>query len=786
MSYRTGMALLAVLVCAVCALSDNSGGLADGALVPPPDEYVDHVTFPGSPCAYGMCVLSVSESEGEIVIETTGARYELTSHALRCYQKLNVVELEGERQIATLQFQPPLDDVELVSWSSDVAVVSSAALWLGFQGDSMVTFYNPLSSMEYFELVSGIDAEWWQYSTVGNLLAQDGVGSFSTAREWGSGLVLSETDCAALCRTGSSYLYTLGPGARLAFAVSPGRYLNRERLYNELVIHRATLPTDEEIAMWGAYANVYVYSGGYVNGTEVWPYEFEDEEYVRERFAALRAAGWKTVSYMNTQAVMQFETDMDVILDWMEQFEGDFGIDGWFFDGVFVGMPWTYSYEFLRRLRGRIGPDSPIYSHTTFNAGTGLHRFGYPWLEGGYSDYILKGENRLIQGPDDPYMRYVINQYRVSNAIGTLKWNAADMTPREALAAMLHFHGSARWSPSGDVQGERLQRRSDLWEGYFYPQLMYRKALWELDILPLTINWPYHDADGDQLPDGWEESYFAGDLLKLNGVEGADWDADGLSDFDEWVTAVNWPLGTDPTVGDTDGDGLEDGWEVQHCFHPIDADEADDDPDGDGLKNVREQMFGTQPRKLDTDADGLPDGWEVQNFFNPLLPADAAIDVDQDGLNTLGEFQAGSNPWNPDTDGDGWLDGTDNCPGHENPLQADCDDDGFGDVCTIATGLGADCNENGVPDSCDIAEGTSQDINGDGVPDECDQPIVLGDLNCDGEIDFDDIEAFVTALTGEEAYYAQFPSCNWLNGDFNLNGVVDFDDIDPLVALLSG
>jgi hypothetical protein len=61
-----------------------------------------------------------------------------------------------------------------------------------------------------------------------------------------------------------------------------------------------------------------------------------------------------------------------------------------------------------------------------------------------------------------------------------------------------------------------------------------------------------------------------------------------------------------------------------------------------------------------------------------------------------------------------------------------------------------------------------------------------GDLNCDGVINFDDINAFVLALSGEEAYQAAFPSCHWLNADCNADGQVSFDDINAFVALLSG
>ncbi|MBK9127920.1 MAG: agmatine deiminase family protein [Phycisphaerales bacterium] len=61
-----------------------------------------------------------------------------------------------------------------------------------------------------------------------------------------------------------------------------------------------------------------------------------------------------------------------------------------------------------------------------------------------------------------------------------------------------------------------------------------------------------------------------------------------------------------------------------------------------------------------------------------------------------------------------------------------------------------------------------------------------GDTDCDGDIDFDDIDPFIAALSGEAAYLAQYPDCYWLNADCNGDGLVDFNDIDAFVSLLGG
>jgi len=77
-----------------------------------------------------------------------------------------------------------------------------------------------------------------------------------------------------------------------------------------------------------------------------------------------------------------------------------------------------------------------------------------------------------------------------------------------------------------------------------------------------------------------------------------------------------------------------------------------------------------------------------------------------DGVGFGGDCGGGSLP---DTDGDGVPDDYDNCD-LPNPDQADCNDNGIGDVC-------------------DIADGTSLDDNGNGIPDECEQTVSGGWIN---------------------------------------------------------
>ena len=60
-----------------------------------------------------------------------------------------------------------------------------------------------------------------------------------------------------------------------------------------------------------------------------------------------------------------------------------------------------------------------------------------------------------------------------------------------------------------------------------------------------------------------------------------------------------------------------------------------------------------------------------------------------------------------------------------------------------------------------------------------------GDLNCDGAVNFGDINPFVLLLACRSCYTQQYPQCEWILGDLNHDGQITFADINPFVARLS-
>lgn len=98
-------------------------------------------------------------------------------------------------------------------------------------------------------------------------------------------------------------------------------------------------------------------------------------------------------------------------------------------------------------------------------------------------------------------------------------------------------------------------------------------------------------------------------------------DQDGVSTYDEVQIQ-----GTDPDNPDTDGDGLNDGIEVNG-----ETDALDPDSDDDGLSDGAEvNEHHSDPMKTDSDDDGFDDGYEVAHGFSP-----AAADSTPDGIMTI-------------------------------------------------------------------------------------------------------------------------------------------------------
>ena len=165
------------------------------------------------------------------------------------------------------------------------------------------------------------------------------------------------------------------------------------------------------------------------------------------------------------------------------------------------------------------------------------------------------------------------------------------------------------------------------------------------------------DTDGDGLLDGIEDRNHNGWV---------DGDGEVILPGQGASLGRNWPTGhwtpywteTDPNNGDTDGDGLSDGYGEDKNLDGVIA----GDTNSNRLWEAGEHWTETDPLKPDTDGDGLPDGWEVNYDLDPFddgvvghtnmstgdiidnTENGAAGDPDGDGFSNLQELANGTNP----------------------------------------------------------------------------------------------------------------------------------------------
>lgn len=220
------------------------------------------------------------------------------------------------------------------------------------------------------------------------------------------------------------------------------------------------------------------------------------------------------------------------------------------------------------------------------------------------------------------------------------------------------------------------------------------------------------DTDGDGLNDGLEVNTYRTKPLV------ADTDGDGLSDGTEVNTH-----GTNPLIVDTDNDQLDDGLEVNtYKTYPLVA-----DTDNDGLSDGAEvYIHKTDATAADTDNDGIKDGLEVNgwsitvdNLIKHVTSNPLSTDSDEDNLSDWGEYHIyHTHPLGMDTDNDNlndWLEvntyGTD-------PLLTDTDHDGLKDGEEIhwyfTSPTNSDTDNDGLKDGWEVR---GYDANGDNIVD---------------------------------------------------------------------
>ncbi len=297
------------------------------------------------------------------------------------------------------------------------------------------------------------------------------------------------------------------------------------------------------------------------------------------------------------------------------------------------------------------------------------------------------------------------------------------------------------------------------------------------------------DSDDDTLGDfaevriGWVVELLAGPYQAYPDPRLPDSDGDGKTDSQEFAAR------TDPRLNDTDLDGIKDNFELDNVsgvpsFNLV----TECTPNGSNNVMLPLEAMMLDPLNPDSDGDGLDDGSEIELGTCPLDRQDGPqfLDSDEDGLtnaeettprtisyvncagSTINVFNVTTNPLNGDTDFDGLPDALEvgkaslGLPALSNPEDVDTDNDGLLDYDEFANFAFFQYVESEYPGF--ILDGaTSQQIGSN--PSDCDSD---NDSLTDA---FENAGSWGVLAFGDES--ARTVQSNPLVADSDLDGLTD-------------
>jgi hypothetical protein len=467
------------------------------------------VTLPGSPSGYNMAVEDVNQSDQLFTVVTTGAEFRLNAvdGILECYQKI-----ETRRLVSTIKFKESIGKLSIEQNDRDVCVIVGETVSFGFQGDSQVVIAT--NSPLHFDVDSSIGAKHHRKMDM-YMLTIDDEGGFSVMpysrpgyKTNGSGLLKEPENVE---EPGWTAGYYIAAKDMVGIAIFPPKQFDWKRSFDLRVVMTQHPPSEERLKELSKHANVLsIFAGIYSGDPEERyhaPYNIEDREKLLKSIQQAHDYGMKVLLYRHPMSYIWAGWEIDDAITDMKTSKADLGFDGWYLDGLFVDQPWFDSYRFIRALREDVG-DGIIYTHSTRNVPMQLIELYCPFIDA-YSDFILRGEGQIIKGPCDPYLRYVVGTYNISNSFATLKGDRmlsesqngisnSDLYKRSKdsqyllgiksqIDTMLSLNGRFRWAyPSWPLSSEDKRVYID----YYYRELDSLKNSWKQKREPLPFEWP--------------------------------------------------------------------------------------------------------------------------------------------------------------------------------------------------------------------------------------------------------------------------------------------------------
>ncbi len=473
---------------------------------------------------FGMEILGVSKAGEKITVTTTGAAYVLGDAEMEMWRRIDpATNSVSPKKVALLSFGSGMGPLNVVFADSKSVKIHSAKAEFEFLPDSLL-FVSANSPFSYTHqnLVFGAP---WNKGFGADRMWTDGFGGSLHAKVSGAPTTATLAD---------STNFSLTAGDKIASMVFPPKQFDFESLYGAgkrpfvqfVHVDADVLEVTNNIQTYAndGFGVIAVFGDLYGSGPQpallasgLMGYKFADEQLIKNLVNAAHANGFKIVSYLSTPYPVNLlgpynnwwkypfghpkagqTQPLDTTLQWMREFQRDFGFDGWYFDNAEAG-DFLGDYGFIKQVRADIGDSGIIYHHDSVDV-WGPH-IGSPQLSGlravfvdAYANYTLAGETgeiAEIDGPNDPYLRYFSSGYGLSQAFGSHKILSSAklaLTDFDKMRAMgQNLFGAERGVFSGDATG---RYRYQPWLTHFKPAFEAKKAQYLSGTFNTSPDWP--------------------------------------------------------------------------------------------------------------------------------------------------------------------------------------------------------------------------------------------------------------------------------------------------------
>lgn len=417
------------------------------------DDDVTNVRFRGDGTVLGMRIGAVQTGAEPVRVETTGGRFEYAGGVLRVFQGL----AEPRRCVATLTLggAPVLEAREQ---TDDHVLFRSPAVNVGVYGDSTLILA-PLVELRL--TCRGAFKPEYEGRQAGELLLIDAWGGLAIyPQRHETGYTVHEV---ALGRSEWVADYTLRPGQRVMLAAFPGRPFDWERSFRtESVIVYGSMgkgvgnpygemPPDRVIEAMARNFNILIpwHLGLYEDGSAEPPHVIVNEAEFRRLVQTAQRLGMKVAPYSSLFAHVRRCGEAEGYYDFVRTLVERYGVAGIYIDGMCFDYHLSKlddkiaNWEMIRRLRELLGRDRVIVFHGTH---LGTPTATMPNVDT-YCDATVFGEGVAFAAVDDPYVRFQVRKYGISNTVAYWLYRSADgkvprgLTWQQCVDALVRMNG---------------------------------------------------------------------------------------------------------------------------------------------------------------------------------------------------------------------------------------------------------------------------------------------------------------------------------------------------------